>query len=102
LGDFGRPAEDPEFLIRLCLLQYIYGASDREVAANAKLSLAYRYFLGTEVDEEVQHDSSISYFREIRLGEEKCRQIFEKLVQQCREKWLVTGKTRYRFHPHHC
>jgi transposase len=29
--DFGRPAEDPEFMLRLCLLQYIYGDSDREV-----------------------------------------------------------------------
>jgi transposase len=25
--DFGRPAEDPEFMLRLCLLQYIYGDS---------------------------------------------------------------------------
>lgn len=23
--DFGRPAEDPEFMLRLCLLQYLYG-----------------------------------------------------------------------------
>ncbi len=29
--DFGRPAEDPEFMLRLCLLQYLYGDSDRKV-----------------------------------------------------------------------
>jgi transposase len=45
-ADFGRPAEDPEFLLRLCLLQYLYGDSDREVVANARLNLAYKYFLG--------------------------------------------------------
>ena len=28
--DIGRPAEDPEFMLRLCLLQYIYGDSDRQ------------------------------------------------------------------------
>ena len=33
---FGRPAEDPEFMLRLCLLQYLYGDSDREVVANAR------------------------------------------------------------------
>lgn len=61
--DFGRPAEDPEFMLRLCLLQYLYGDSDREVVANARLNLAYKYFLGLAVDEEVPDDSTISYFR---------------------------------------
>ncbi len=26
--NFGRPAEDPEFMLRMCLLQNIYGDSD--------------------------------------------------------------------------
>jgi hypothetical protein len=43
--DFGRPAEDPEFMLRLCLLHYIYGDSNREVVANARINLAYKYFL---------------------------------------------------------
>ena len=49
--DFGRPAEDPEFMLRLCLLQYIYGDSDRQVIENARVNLAYKYFLGLAVDE---------------------------------------------------
>lgn len=40
--DFGRPVEDSEFMLRLCLLQYIYGDSDRQVKENAKLNLAYK------------------------------------------------------------
>ena len=83
---------NPEFMLRLCLLQYLYADSDREVVANARLNLAYKYFLGLAVDEAVPDDSTISYFRTIRLGEDKFRQIFEKLVQQCQEKGLVTGK----------
>jgi transposase len=90
--DFGRPAEDPEFMLRLCLLQYLYDDSDREVVANAGLNLAYKYFLGLAVDEEVPDDSTVSYFRAIRLGEVKFRQVFEKIVQQCQDKGLVTGK----------
>ena len=50
--DIGRPAEDPEFMLRLCLLQYIYGDSDRQVVENARLNLAYKYFLGLAVDAE--------------------------------------------------
>lgn len=90
--DFGRPAEDPEFMLRLCLLQYIYGDSDRQVEENARDKLAYKYFLGLAVDEEPPDYSTISYFRAIRLGEEKFRQVFQNIVQQCIDKGLVTGK----------
>ena len=69
----GRPAEDPEFLLRLCLFQYLYGDSDRQVVENARLNLAYKYFLGLAVDAEVPDYTTVSYFRAQRLGEEKFR-----------------------------
>ena len=71
--EIGRPAEDPEFMLRLCLLQYIYGDSDRQAVENARLNLAYKYFLGLAVDAEVPDYTTISYFRAQRLGEEKFR-----------------------------
>jgi transposase len=90
--DFGRPAEDPEFMVRLCLLQYLYGDSDRQVIENARINLAYKYFLGLAVDEDVPDDTTISSFRAQRLGEEKFRQVFEQIVKQCIDKGLVRGK----------
>jgi len=66
--DFGRPAEDPEFMLRLCLLPYLCGDSDRQVIENARVNLAYRYFLGLAVDEEVPDFTTVSYFRAVRLG----------------------------------
>jgi len=90
--DIGRPAEDPEFMLRLCLLQYIYGDSDRTVVENARLNLAYKYFLGLAVDAEVPDYTTISYFRIQRLGEEKFRSVFEQVVRQCIDKELVKGK----------
>ena len=80
--DFGRPAEDPEFMLRLCLLQYLYGDSDREVIENARMHNGYKYFLGLAIDEKVPDDTTISYFRAQRLGEVKFREVFEKIVQQ--------------------
>ncbi|MCX6010111.1 MAG: IS1182 family transposase [Chloroflexi bacterium] len=88
----GRPAEDPEFMLRLCLLQYIYGDSDRQVVENARLNLAYKYFLGLAVDAEVPDYTTISYFRAQRLGEEKFRSVLEQIVGQCINKGLVKGK----------
>jgi transposase len=90
--DFGRPAEDPEFMLRLCLLQYIYGDSDREVVENARMHNGYKYFLGLAVDEDPPDDTTVSYFRTVRLGEEKFRQVFENIVQQCIDKGLVKGE----------
>ena len=90
--DIGRPAEDPEFMLRLCLLQYIYGDSDRRVVENARLNLAYKYFLGLAVDAEVPDYTTISYFRAQRLGEEKFRSVLEQIVQQCIGNGLVKGK----------
>jgi transposase len=90
--DFGRPAEDPEFMLRLCLLQYLYGDSDRQVIENARLNLAYKYFLGLPVDGEVPDDTTLSHFRSVRLGEEEFRKVFEQIVRQCVDAGLVTGK----------
>ena len=90
--NFGRPAEDPEFMLRLCLLQYIYGDSDRQVVENARLNLAYKYFLGLTVDAEVPDYTSVSYFRIQRLGEEKFRSVLEQIVRQCINKGLVKRK----------
>ena len=90
--DIGRPAEDPEFMLRLCLLQYIYGDSDRQVVENDRLNLAYKYFLGLAIDAEVPDYTSVSYFRIQRLGEEKFRAVLEQIVRQCIDKGLVKGK----------
>ena len=79
-------------MLRLCLLQYLYGDSDRKVIENARVNLAYKYFLGLAVDDEVPDDTTISYFRATRLGEEKFQQVFESIVQQCIDKGLVTGR----------
>jgi IS5 family transposase len=89
--DIGRPAEDPEFMLRLCLLQYIYGDSDRQAVENARLNLAYKYFLGLAVDSEVPDYTTISYFRAQRLGEEKFRAVLDEIVRQCIDKGLVKG-----------
>jgi transposase len=68
-AEFGRPAEDPEFMLKLCLLQYIYGDSDRSVVENATLNLANKFFWELAVDSEVPDYTTISHFRAKRLGQ---------------------------------
>jgi IS5 family transposase len=59
---------------------------------NARLNLAYKYFLGLAVDAEVPDYTTISYFRTQRLGEEKFRSVLEQIIRQCINKGLVKGK----------
>jgi len=37
----GRPAKDPELMVRLLILQYMYNLSDEQVIEEASLNLAY-------------------------------------------------------------
>jgi transposase len=74
--DFGRPAEDPEFMLRLCLLQYLYADSDRHVIENARINLSYKYFLGLAVDEDVPDDTTISCFRAQREERDNARRAY--------------------------
>ncbi|MFC1925940.1 IS1182 family transposase [Chloroflexota bacterium] len=92
--DFGRPAEDPVYMFKLILLGYIYGHSDKQVVEHARVNMAYKYFLGLNIDDEVADDTTISFFRVKRLGEEKFQEIFDRIVQQCIDKGLVKGKSQ--------
>ncbi|MCX7598271.1 MAG: IS1182 family transposase [Armatimonadetes bacterium] len=87
----GRPAVDPELLLRLCFLQSYYGLSDREVIARAQTDLALRRFLHLAVDEELPHPSLLSIFRR-RVGVERFREIFNASVRQAVERGLVSGR----------
>ncbi len=60
--DISKPAEALNFLLRLLLLQYICGDSDRQVIENARLNLAYDYFLRLVADAEVPDYTTVSYF----------------------------------------
>ncbi len=48
----GRPGVDPVVLFKLMLLGYLYGiTSERRLAEEARLHLAFRWFLGYDLDE---------------------------------------------------
>src|SRR3954453_5074964 len=48
---YGRPAKEPELMIKLLVLQYLYNLSDVRVIEDASLNLAYMYFLDINPEE---------------------------------------------------
>jgi IS5 family transposase len=73
------------------LAGFLHGVvHDRKLMREAQVNIAYRWFAGYELDEELPDHSSLTRIRQ-RWGEERFRKIFERSVLQCREAGLVGG-----------
>jgi len=90
-GGNGRPAYNPEVLVRLIFLQLEYSLSDRGVIARAQTDLAFRCFLGLNYDDDLPDPSSLTRFRN-RLGEDGFKEIFGKILAQAKALGIVTNR----------
>src|SRR5579871_1017564 len=93
-SDTGRPSVDPELLLRILLIGYLYGiTSERRLVEELRMHLAWRWFTGLGFDQEIPHHSTFSKNRHGRFQEsELFEQLFEQIVRQCVEVGLVKGK----------
>src|ERR1700736_1438401 len=92
-GEAGRPSIDPEFLLRMVLISYLYGVpSARKLVEELRMHLAWRWFTGLGFDQEIPHHSTFSKNRHGRFQESKLfEQLFEEIVARCLEAGLVQG-----------
>ncbi len=79
----GRPAKEPEMMMKLLFLQHIYGLSDVRVIEEATYNLAYLWFLGMNPEEELPDPSLLTKFRRQRLRELSLDDILTEIVRQC-------------------
>ena len=79
-SDTGRPSIDPERLLRILLIGYLYGVtSERKLIEELRMHLAWRWFTGLTFDQEVPHHSTFSKNRHGRFQESK---LFEQLSKR--------------------
>lgn len=92
-SEMGRPSIDPELLLRILLIGYLYGiTSERKLVEELRMHLAWRWFTGLGFDQEIPHHSTFSKNRHGRFQESKLfEQLFEQIVRQCVEVGLVQG-----------
>src|SRR4030088_3535856 len=92
-SDTGRPSIDPELLLRILLIGYLYGiTSERKLVEELRMHLAWRWFTGLGFDQEIPHHSTFSKNRHGRFQESKLfEQLFEEIVGRCLEAGLVRG-----------
>lgn len=87
--DFGRPAKEPELLMRLLFLKHINNLSDVQVIEQASMNIAWMWFLGLNLEDQLPHPSLLAKFRTQRLGEFVLDDIIIEIIRQCVEKGLV-------------
>jgi transposase len=90
--DNGRPSIDPEVIIRLFLIQAIDGIPHvRELMRQVQVNLAYRWFIGYELDEKLPDHSTLSKALD-RFGDEVFNDLFKQSISQCKASGLIEGK----------
>jgi transposase len=90
----GRPSIDPEVLLRLLLIGYLYGiTSERRLMDEVRMHLAYRWFSGLGFEQQLPDHSTFSKNRHGRFRQSGVfRKVFEEIVQRCLEAGLVEGR----------
>jgi transposase len=93
-SETGRPSIDPELLLRILLIGYLYSiTSERKLVEELRMHLAWRWFTGLGFDQEIPHHSTFSKNRHGRFEESKLfEELFEQIVKQCVEVGLVQGQ----------
>ena len=88
----GRPSVDPELMIRMLLVGYMFGIrSERRLCEEVHLNLAYRWFCRLGLEGAVPERSTFSKARHGRFREcDVFRLLFEEVVATCIDEGLVT------------
>ena len=87
----GRPSLDPVTLVKLPVLQYMFGIrSMRQTVREVEVNNAYRWFLGLDIQDPVPHFSTFgkNYTRRFK-DTDLFEQIFKHILSECFKAGLV-------------
>ena len=94
-ADNGRPSIDPVMLIKIQLIQCLYGIrSMRQTIKDIEVNVAYRWFLGLSMLDEVPHFTTFgkNYTRRFK-GTDLYERIFERVLYECMNCGFVDMST---------
>lgn len=82
-ADKGRTSVDPVVLFKIVLLQHLYGIpSLRQTIREIDMNMAYRWFLGYNLSEEIPHFATVSYAFAKRYDSAVAEQVFEWILYE--------------------
>ena len=88
--DNGRPGTDPVVLIKMVLIQHLFGIpSLRQTQQRIQDTLSYRWFLGYGLLDEIPHFATVSYAFCKRFPEELTQEIFAHILNKAINNRMV-------------
>jgi len=91
----GRPPIDPVRMLKIMYLRFHYKLSDRQVMVRSVTDMAFRWFLGLSMEEQLPDHTNGTHFRQ-RIGPEPFEQVFQELVTLARAHGLVNDRLRLK------
>jgi len=90
----GRPSIDPVLMIRMLIVGYVFAIrSERQICREVQVNLAYRWFCGLGLEDNIPDHSAFSRARNERFRESDVfRHVFERVVASCIAAGLVGGE----------
>src|ERR1700704_5011662 len=90
----GRPSIDPVLMIRMLIVGYVFAIrSERALCREIQLNLAYRWFCGLGIEDNIPDHSAFSRARnECFRDSDIFRRVFERVVGACIAAGLVGGE----------
>lgn len=90
----GRPGTDPVVLIKMVLIQHLYGIpSLRQTYREINVNVAYRWFLGYSLLDKIPHFATVSYTFCKRFPPELATEIFEHILNKAINHRMVDPGT---------
>ena len=94
--DNGRPSVDPVVLFKIVLIQHLFGIpSLRRTVSEIQVNIAYRWFLGYALNDEIPHFSTVSYNFRHRFSEEAVEDVFRWILYEANQAGYIKPETVY-------
>ncbi len=90
----GRPSIDPELMMRMLVIGYVFAIrSERQLCAEVRVNLAYRWFCRLGLEDKIPDHSAFSRARHERFRvSDALRRMFERVVETGIAAGLVGGE----------
>ena len=95
--DNGRPSIDPVCLVKLCIINYLYGYNSmRRTIRECEVNMAYRWFIGYDIAEKIPHFTTFgkNYMRRFN-GTDIFEKIFMRVLEEAISHGFVDTRTAF-------
>ncbi len=94
-GRRGRPPYEPQVLLKMLFLSYLYNVSERSMEEFADTNMLAKWFMGLAIDDPAPDHSTLRVFRrrlEQERGENALQQLFDEVILAAKRQGLVFGE----------